>query len=666
MEKVNNTITEKHSERSGNKQSSAMDHLSREELIGQISGLEEELRLTRAFAMAPETTNGDAILQWLGRNRILAERVLPVGLKPLPKQSLYPTKGDHRIIEGDNLAVMSSLLTEFRGGPNRGVDVIYMDPPYNTGSDVFAYNDSFSLSKTEIKSLRQRIGRSESLVSLDDPNRHTKWINHMAPRLWAARKLLKTTGVVIISIDEHELPRLWMLMEELFGERNRIATLIWSRARKNDAGYISEGHEYMLIWARNKEELDAKRSRMAVTEEWSKDLGRWRKRKDGADVIQTAYMGARAQFGNDVPKIQAALDEFFEKLPEDHPAHGIRYQKVDKTGVYNDDGNLNWPGGGGPRYQLLHPKTKKPVKVPKSGWRFQKTEMLKLITDGRIQFKADHTGVPRLITYLHEMDTEVQTSVIPKSGQRSVETIEAILGEKRFKNPKDHEMLAELFNLATWRDKEAIILDPYAGSGTTGHAVIEMNAEDLGRRRFILIESGDPKSDSGVPKARYTNEITAERIKRVITGKWADRQKHPAHSTGFIYFKAQAEITRRAIMQATRESLADIILQIVEDDSNRIDSRVEGHAYLIGRTKLGYGIALVWQPSKASQDQSLTSIILDKILDEAAKVKVSRPVHIYASANSAPLSDELYRFHQIPNSILARLGVLDTDGGDDA
>ena len=97
----------------------------------------------------------------------------------------------------------------------------------------------------------------------------------MAPRLWAARKLLKSTGVIIVSIDEHELPRLWMLMEEMFGEKNRIATLVWERSRKNDARYISEGHEYMLVWARNKEDLDA-----AIRKQ-----GKWRKRKDRVGAI---------------------------------------------------------------------------------------------------------------------------------------------------------------------------------------------------------------------------------------------------------------------------------------------------------------------------------------------------------------------------------------------
>jgi adenine-specific DNA-methyltransferase len=639
-----------------------LDELSKEELVQRIQELREELRLSQAFSNISEGAAHDATLLWRGRNRFLAERIIPVRLKGVPGESLNTELATNRIIDGDNLAVMASLLTEFRGGPTRGFDVIYMDPPYNTGEDVFSYNDNYSLSRSEIRALRRTNGRAEALVSLDDPSRHTKWINHIAPRLWAAKKLMKSTGVIIVSIDEHELPRLWMLMEEIFGERNRIATLIWERSRKNDAAYISEGHEYMLLWARSKADLDARRAQMGQQDAWAQVNGRWRKKKEGADQILTAYEEAKSMYGSDVASIQKALDEFFAGLPKEHPVRAIRFRKVDAKGVYNDDGNLNWPGGGGPRYDVPHPVTGKPVKQPKSGWRYQEPEMQRLIAEGRIAFKATHRGVPRFISYLHELESEVQTSVISRSGQRSVELLEAVLGKGVFKNPKDPEILADLINLVTWRDKEAVILDPYAGSGTTGHAVLSMNAEDEGNRRFVLIEGGDARAGSSVARDNFTARVTAERLRRIITGEWADGSRHARHETGFDFFRAQEQITRSALMASKREALADVVLQVIEDDSNRIDCRVEGHEYLIGRTRSGAGIALVWQPGKASgSDQLLTWDVLERILDEAAAAKAQTPVHIYAIGNTAPLSEELYRFHQIPNSILARLGVMDGD-----
>lgn len=653
---------------SENSEHSVLQHLDKQQLIQHVQDLQEELRLSRAFSNIADTGANDAVLQWRGRNRFLAEKIIPVRLKPIASESLNSEKGEHRIIDGDNLAVMTSLLTDFRGGPTRGFDVIYMDPPYNTGEDVFSYNDDYRLSKTEVKTLRRAVGRSESLVSLDDPTRHTKWINHMAPRLWAAKKLLKSTGVIIVSIDEHELPRLWMLMEEMFGDKNRIATLVWERSRKNDAAYISEGHEYMVVWARSKVDIDAKKGRLANSPEWANVSGRWRKPKDGVDEILTAYAEAKGLYGDDLVQIQKTMNAFFAGLPVAHPAKKIRYKKVNRWGMYNDDGDLNWPGGGGPMYELPHPVTKKPCKPPVSGWRFQEPEMkalLKLPKNGgreRIAFKASHTGTPRYIRYLDEMESEVRTSVISRTGQRSVEVVEAILGKGSFKNPKDHEILAELFNLVTWRAKDAMILDPYAGSGTTGQAVLAMNAEDGGKRRFILIEGGDPSPTAKVPRNKYTTEITAERIRRLITGQWEDGKKHAKHKTGFHFFRAHEQITQAAIMASTRETLADIILQIVEDESNRIDCRMEGHQHLIGRTRLGYGIALIWQPSKNGKaDQILTWSLLEKVLDEAEKAKVQQPIHVYAIGNTAPLNDELYRFHQIPNSILARLGILERD-----
>lgn len=643
-------------------EASPLEQLNKEELIHRLEDLSEELRMSRAFTNISETGSNDAILHWQGRNRFLAEKINPVRLEPVLPESYQPSLGNHRIIDGDNLSVMVSLLCEFRGGTNRGVDIIYLDPPYNTGEDVFSYNDDYGLSKSKVSALRRRYGRAESLVSLDDPSRHTKWINHMAPRLWAARKLLKNTGVIIISIDEHELPRLWMLMEEMFGEKNRIATMVWERSRKNDASYISEGHEYILVWARNKDALDAKRSSMATTQEWKRVKGKWRKRKDGADSILTAYAEAKVMHGQDVSKIQSALDTFFKSLPVDHPARKSKFKKANLEGVYRDDGDLSKPEGIGKRYDILHPITQKPCKIPSRGWLYpDPADMEALAAKGRINFGKDHNKIPSLISYLHEQETEVRTSIMYHYGQKSLQMIESILGKGTFNNPKDHEMLAELFNLVSWRNPEAIILDAYAGSGTTGQAVIEMNAEDGGRRRFILIESGDPSTKSKVARERYTADITAERVRRVLTGQWADGKEHPVHKDGFTFYRAHKEIDKAAIMASTRESLADIILQVVEDDSNRIDCRVDGHTYLIGKTRLGYGIALVWEPANNKDQQLLTWPILEKILDEVEEAKLSKPVHIYATGNTAAVSDDLYRFHQIPDAILARLNLLPGD-----
>lgn len=641
---------------------SPLHSLERDQLIQMIEELQENKKMREAFSHIAETGANDAALMWQGRNRFLAENVVPVSITPKNEKS-YPKDigGAHRIIDGDNLAVMRSLLTEFRGGPTSGFDVVYIDPPYNTGKDTFIYNDNYRFSKAEVERLKNSIGRVEKGVSLDDPSRHTKWINHIAPRLWAARKLLKHTGVLIVSIDEHELPRLWMLLEEMYGEKNRIATLIWERSRKNDASYISEGHEYILLWARDKNSLDEKMKSMAKTERWGAHKGKWRKPKEGADEILTAYAEAKLEYGDDLEKIQAAMASYFNDLPKDHPAKKIRYRKVDKNGVYNDDGDLNWPGGGGPTYDVLHPDTKKPCKLPASGWRIANpADMQTLIDTDRIAFKKDHTGVPRLKKYLHDMEAEVATSVIRRVGQRGVETVEKLLGKNEFDNPKDHELLAELFNLVTWRDPMAKIFDPYSGSGTTGHAVLAMNSEDNGNRCFVMVENGDP-TNKKIPRDVYTERLTAERIRRVLSGEWGDGKEHPALTGGFTFYEAKKNVSKKTIKESTRENLADIILQIIEEDSNRMDCRMDGYEYLIGKTRLGFGIALVWEHGKTNGHQALTREIRTKIMAEAQAAEVMKPVYIYAIANVSPINDELYRFQQIPDSILARLNLLEEE-----
>lgn len=144
------------------------------------------------------------------------------------------------------------------------------------------------------------------------------------------------------------------------------------------------------------------------------------------------------------------MNDFFKNLPEDHPAKKIRYRKVDKNGVYNDDGNLNWPGGGGPRYDVVHPITHKPCKVPASGWRIANPEVMQALIDAdKIAFKSDHNGIPRMKTYLHEMESEVATSVIRRMGQRAVETVTNILG-------KTHSIIPKI--MKCWQNSSTLLL----------------------------------------------------------------------------------------------------------------------------------------------------------------------------------------------------------------
>ncbi len=631
-----------------------LGHYSHEQLIHLVEELQEEKRMSEAFGQISETGSNDAALMWQGRNRFLAENVPPVSLQPDAARSFQSERGEHRIIDGNNLAVMRSLLTDFRGGPNTGFDVIYFDPPYNTGEDTFAYNDNYRFSTAELGKHRNKVRQVDRKVGLDDPSRHTKWINHIAPRLWAARKLMKHSGVIIVSIDEHELPRLWMLLGEMFGEHNRLATLIWERSRKNDAKYISEGHEYMLVWARDKSALD----------EVSRKKGKWRERKPGLEPFLAEFNRLREFLEDDYEAISAGLKTFVRGIKKGSPLWTIRqYVGVDakcgELGPYIED-NPTWPSGQGPTFDVPHPETGIPVRTPPKGWRISSLKkFMDLHAADRIEWKG--AGTPKIKKYLLEgRENDVFTSVIQKEARQSVMMLDALLGfGDAINHPKDHLVLKRLFNLVTWSNPNAQILDAYAGSGTTGHAVLEMNAEDgpAGQRRCVLIEYGDP-SNKKLPRDEYTDRLTAERLRRVISGQWADGKEHPTLDSGFTFYQGKEEMSRAYIMAATRENLADIILQIVEEDSNRIDCRMDGYKYLIGRTRNGFGIALLWENGANGKNQPLTAEILDIIIDEAHAAGVVKPVFVYATQNIAPFSDDLYRFQQIPDSILARLLIL--------
>jgi adenine-specific DNA-methyltransferase len=631
-----------------------LEVLEKKQLIRMIEELQEEKSLINGFASLSDVGSNDAALMWRGRNRFLAEKVSPVKLEMIPKLSYPKNKGgEHRIIDGDNLAVMRSLLTDFRGGPNSGFDVIYMDPPYNTGSDTFIYNDNYNLSKAEIGTLKKAVRYVEKGVSLDDPSRHTKWINHIAPRLWAARKLLKHSGVIVVSIDEHELPRLWMLMEEMFGERNRLATLVWERSRKNDAKYFSEGHEYMLVWARDEVAL-----RKII-----KQKGKWREPKPGLELFMQEFNRLKSTHKDNFAETSKGLKSFVKGAKKGDALWTIRqYVGVDdksqSLGPYIED-NPAWPGGGGPNYDVTNPNTGKVVRTPPKGWVIKShDEFQALVSDNRIVWKD--TGTPKIKKYLLEgRENDVITSVIQKESRQSVMMLNNLLGfDDAINHPKDHLILKRLFNVVTWNNPDAVFFDPYAGSGTTGHSVLEMNVEDRGRRRFVLVESGDPANDK-IPRSEYTTRLTAERIRRVLNGNWSDKKEHKKLPGGFTFYSARKDINRNMLMASDRENLADIILQIVEEDSNRQDCRMDGYKYLIGRTRLGYGIALVWEKGNVKGHKPLTKEIRSKIMEEAGKEKVTKPVYIYAVANVSPINDNLYRFQQIPDSLLARLNLLE-------
>lgn len=648
---------------------SKYSNMSKADLINLLEVKDENDSLKDTFSSSAalltnqSAVNSDAPLYYRGKERLPLDKIHPVRLVPIPSQSFNAEEfGGNKIISGENLKVMSSLLVDYRGQ----IDVIYIDPPYNTGGEEFPYNDSFNLTREQLKNLPRLVKEKTSIVSSEDANKHTKWVSHMAYRLFMARKLLSLTGVIAVSIDEHELPRLWLLMSEIFGENNRLATIIWEKSRKNDVSYISEGHEYILLWARDKQSLESIK----------KKRGKWREEKLGNGRFLDYFYGLIEECGDDYKAISDHLKKYVAEAKRGEALWTLRqYTNVDENskllGPYKEE-DPSWPGGGGKKFPLIYKETGEAVKIPPKGWIWSSEEDAQKAIDSNLiiwkRSRNGQLGIPKIKKYLLEgRDKEVFTSVQRKEARGSVMALKSIFGEDNelfgktgaFPNPKDHELLARIFSLVTWGKPNAVFLDPYAGSGTTAHAVLSLNERDQGDRKFILIEAGLTAKKFPISGHDYTDRITAERVRRVISGHWSESVKKGLNG-GFTFYHADSKsISRKDILQSDRERLSDIILQITEDDSNRVDCRMKGRQYLIGKTRKSYGIALVW--GEGTGGSILTSEKLRTIHAEAQEASLSMPYHVYATANEAAHNDGIYQFHQIPDAILAKLGIEDND-----
>lgn len=250
--------------------------------------------------------------------------------------------------------------------------------------------------------------------------------------------------------------------------------MVWSGGRKNDSKYISVSHEYILCYAKSVDYL-------------AENKIRWRKRKQGLDEIYEEYELLVSRFGNDYEKMSNELKRWYKDLPENHPSKAHKhYSSIDEKGIYFPD-NISWPGGGGPKYEVLHPLTHKPVAIPSRGWLFGTPErMQEVIDEGLVEFGKDETKVPCYKRYLSDTETEAPYSVIYKDGRGASKRLASLMGARVFDNPKDEEIISELISYVD--SSESTILDFFSGSGTTAHATMLRNMSDSGNRRFILVQ----------------------------------------------------------------------------------------------------------------------------------------------------------------------------------
>ena len=454
-------------------------------------------------------------LNWPGKREALLTANAPIAktLRPCREESVDFDSTQNLFIEGDNLEALKLLQETYLGK----VKMIYIDPPYNTGND-FIYEDDFAENSEEfLKRSNQKDEQGNRLIANTEANGrfHSDWLSMIYPRLKLARNLLREDGVIFISIDE-EITNLKKICDEVFGEDNFVENITWNkRIPKNDKG-VGNIHEYILLYAKD----------ASFKPEFTM-------RKDGLDDI---YELVEKLKKNRTPILEAEKEvkKLYKKNAYDR---GITlYNSFDNEYRLWGKINMSWPNANtfGPDYEVKHPKTGKPVKIPDRGWRWKEdtfnesakrvngnyVEVIELSDGsfmcGKIWFSKNENQQPSSVTYLDEVNTFLLRSILSTKSDGGMEVERLFSGKSFFSYPKSTSLLKVL--LASYSNSHnELILDFFAGSSTTADAVMQLNAEDGGNRKFIMAqlpELCDEKSEAFKAGYKTIAEISKERIRR--------------------------------------------------------------------------------------------------------------------------------------------------------
>lgn len=399
-----------------------------------------------------------------------------------PVRSVNPDKaGGNMIIEGENLETLKLLTSAYR----ERIKCIYIDPPYNTGKD-FVYADNFAKDK---KAYWEETGATEEGVKVDTNSDasgryHSDWLSMMHSRLLVARQLLRDDGVIFVSIDDNEVHNLRRLMDEVFGEEELIGEFIWKSRQNKDNRTIngaSIDHEYVLCYGKT---------------------------------------------------IRGAERNLSQYANLDNDERGL-WTSGNMVGLATKDRRPNL------HYDLVDPETKNNYGCPDLGWRYDKTTMERLISEKRILWPADPAGRPRRKSFLDELTSDFTgfSSIVGKNcyTRNGTADVEALFGFRAMDFPKPVALIRELLKQGS--EENDIILDFFAGSGTTGQAVLDLNRSDGGNRKFILVqlpELADTRSEACKAGLKKISDITIERVKRVINGREGEL---PFDEAGFKVYK---------------------------------------------------------------------------------------------------------------------------------
>ena len=408
------------------------------------------------------------VLEWIGKEKVV-NHADEVPFHVLERSYSYGAEDSHnKIIHGDNLVALKALLPEYEGR----VKCIYIDPPYNTGNEGWVYNDRVNDPRI-VKWLGEVVGKEG-----EDLSRHDKWLCMMYPRLQMLQRLLAEDGAIFISIDDNEQANLKLICDEIFGSSHFLAQIVWQKRTSPDARKrMSTGHEYILAYVKDIDNIERCIKLIDL------DISDTSKYKNPDNDPKGPWVSV------------------------DFTAQGFRPNQMYK---------IETPSGS--------------VITPPEGrcWKNLKEVFDQLNKEGRLWFGSDGNGVPRQKNYLS--DKQGKTSWTWWNNEEVGHTQEAtqelavILQKKVFDYPKPERLVHRIIQMAT--DKDSIILDSFAGSGTTAHAVLNLNKADGGNRKFILVEMMD-----------YAESITAERVKRVIDGYGEGKKKTEGTGGGFSFYE---------------------------------------------------------------------------------------------------------------------------------
>ncbi len=487
---------------------------------------------------------------WYGKKKAarLAQTPSTGTLRPAKDESVDFDNTQNLFIEGDNLEVLKLLQKSY----HRKVKMIYIDPPYNTGKN-FVYKDDFKIGVKNYLKMTGQInseGKKLGTNSNSAGRYHTNWLNMMYPRLKLARNLLRDDGVIFISIDDNEQANLKKICDEVFGEENFVGKIVHkNNSSKNQAKLLSISTEYIFCYTKN---IDKARKT------------NWKLKKKGAEDIVKLFKKLKGE-DFDLDEILKEVKDMYKRPKYSHLS---RWNKIDEKGIFKD-ADLSREGGA-KNYTIKNPETGKDCVIPKRGWGKSYDELLRLQEEGLIWY-GDGTTPPRQYNYIGMEDEVVPDSFFYYDNSSDTREIKNMFKGLVFENPKPREMIYHIMSMIQL-NKNDLILDFFAGSGTTAHAVMQLNSEDGGNRKCISVqlpEKTDEKSEAF--KAGYKNiaEISKERIRRAAK---KIKQENPDYQgdLGFKVFKLDSSNIKRwdASFDNLKQNLIDAVDYIKQDRSN--------------------------------------------------------------------------------------------------